>query len=113
MLGHCAHSPNRQLYPQPRSNYEKYMEEIVTTELKAPMSIKDIPKLEELNPAISVNVYTYDDDKEIVLLYVTKHVDRQHHVKLLLAQKCEEDGTILRHYLLMRDMSRLVALRKS
>jgi len=52
---------------------------------------------------------SYDtESKGFVIVYLSRHVDRRHHVNLLLL---EEEGTSNRHYVLVRDMSRLISHR--
>ena len=85
-------------------NYRKYFNELNITELNFPLKFSDTPKFEILNPRISVNVLVYENT-EVFLLYASKHRDRRHHVNLLMISNSEGKS----HYLLVRDLSGLVA----
>jgi len=75
--------------------------------LSFPLQIKDIPKFEANNPTISVNVLSLDE-RDFCIQYCSPERGRLHHVNLLLLG---EDGTNKRHYICIRNMSRLVGDR--
>ena len=74
--------------------------------LQFPLSLNQVQKFETLNPQFSVSVYAWDD-KEVCPLVVTKQVNRKYHVNLLLLKNSKDD----QHYVLIRNLSRLVAGR--
>ena len=102
-----------QLYPAKRdrervTKYTEYLDTLNTQGLEFPMTIKQVPKFEDLNPNISCNIYYFDEEeKYIAPLRVTTHRNRQHHVNLILITNDNGDG----HYLLISSLSRLVAHR--
>ena len=82
------------------------MHELSTTSLQFPLKFSDTPKFENLNRSISVNVLVFQNI-EVFPLYASKHRDRKHHINLLLISNNE----VKFHYLLVRDLSALVAGR--
>ena len=88
------------------SHYKNYFNELVIEGLQLPLMFSDTPKFENLNPWISVNVLAFENN-EVFPLYVSKHRDRKHHANLLMISNNE--GKF--HYLLVRDLSALVAGR--
>ena len=100
------------LYPPPnhpyrQSHYAKYVHTLNVDGLSFPLQIKDIPKFEAKNPTISVNVLSLDE-RDFCIEYCSPERKRLHHVNLLLLG---EDGTDKRHYICIRNMSRLVGDR--
>ena len=98
------------LYPQPKNpdrihRYRKYRDTLNLQGLSFPLEVRDIPKFEQLNPDISINVLTREDDSFYVL-YLSPERARSHHINLFLL----EDGD-KKHYLYIKNMSRLVAGR--
>jgi len=71
------------------------------------MPVKDIPKFEKQNPSVSVNVLCSGNEGGFVPLYVSKERGRLHHVNLFLIEGPDET----RHYVWIKNMSRLVAGR--
>jgi len=65
------------------------------------------PKIRKLNPQISVNVNAFENEPvpEVTPLYVSPDRQRPHHVNLLLLT---DDKTGHQHYVLIKDLSRLV-----
>jgi len=63
--------------------YLSYEHSLNSTSLNFPLSVKDIPKFEILNPFISVNVLSLDD-KDFCIEYCRPERNRPHHVNLLL-----------------------------
>jgi hypothetical protein len=102
------------LYPpannaQRLSQYIKYEQSLNVDGLKFPLELKSIPKFESLNPAISVNVLYYDfDTREFCIEYLSPERNRDKHVNLLLL---ENEDSSKRHYVWIKNMSRLVAGR--
>ena len=93
--------------PSRVNNYQHYLGQLNISGLTFPLPVKDIPKFENLNPTLRVNVLTYDDkEKDFIPLYVSPNHERQITVNLLLFS----DGKT-HHYALIRHMSRLVAGR--
>src|SRR5664279_2357448 len=98
------------LHPQ-KSNFERvsvyrrYLNELNLRGLVFPMQIRHIPKFELQNEDIAINVFCLEG-KQIIPLYMSKHTDRRHHVRLLLLTQ----GRI-RHYVLITKMSALTADR--
>ena len=87
-------------------NYKKYFNELHIAGLNSPLKFSDTPKFENLHPSISVNVLVFENN-EVFPLYASKHRDRKHHINLLMISNNE--GKF--HYLLVRDLSALVAGR--
>ena len=54
--------------------------------LTFPLAVKDVPKFENQNPTISVNVLCRGDEGGFVPLHVSKERDRPHHVNLFLIE---------------------------
>jgi hypothetical protein len=102
-----AHLHPAKHHPDRLTNYEHFLHEINVKDLVFPLSLKQIPKFESLNPTIRITVLAYDDDeKDFIPLYVSPHHNRQHQVNLLLLTDGDKH-----HYTLIRNMSRLVAGR--
>jgi len=74
------------------------------------LKVSDVPKFEKLNPQISVNVNAFENEPvpEVTPLYVSPDRQRPHHVNLLLLT---DDKTGHIHYVLIKDLSRLVCGR--
>ena len=90
-----------------KCNYTTFEQTLNVHGLHMPMQVRDIPKFENLNRDISVNVLYFDeDDKSICPLYITKQRDRLHHVNLLLPNEAGQS-----HYILVTNLSRLVKHR--
>ena len=71
-------------------------------QISYPVTIEQIKKFEDLNSAISVSVYEYEENK-LTSLRQTKRRTRDHHVNLLLLSDGEK-----KHYTLIKDLGRLV-----
>ena len=97
----CEHNLNR------LTHYKSHRHELNTTGLSFPMSVRDVPKFENLNPNISVSVSVFEE-RQLIPLYLSPHRNRQHTIYLLLLS----DGNT-RHYTLIRNLSRLVGGRTS
>jgi len=93
------HNPNR-LY-----HYTPHLHKLNTTGLSFPMSVRDVPKFENLNPNISVSVTVFEE-RQLIPLYLSPHRNRQHTLHLLLLS----DGNT-QHFTLIRNLSRLVGGR--
>jgi len=98
----AAHNPDR------LSNYVDYENSLNISGLTFPLAVKDVPKFEKQNPSISVNVLCSGNEGGFVPLYVSKERDRHHHVNLFQIEGADES----KHYLWVKNLSRLVAGRK-
>ena len=103
------HPVGRNSHPKLAQNYSKFMAELKYEGLEFPLKITDVPKLEKMNPDISINVLFYENRNPFPV-YNSPHRNRKHHVNLLLIMD-EKNGTS--HYLLIRSLSRLVGDRIS
>ena len=66
-----------------------------------------MPKFEDLNPNVSVNILVFGNtNREFCIEYLSPHRNRTHHVNLFLI---EQDGK--HHYVWIKNMSRLVGGR--
>jgi len=95
------------------SNYVKYEYSVNLGDLQFPVKTKDIPKFEHLNPTLSINVMSFDDEtKGFTVEYLSPEHDREQHINLLLLSEYDETrGTTKCHYTWIRNMSALVAHR--
>ena len=66
------------------------------------VKLKDIINFEKQNPAISVNIFAYEDDK-VFPVWVTPAMNPKNHVNLLLIG--DRDTT---HYVYIKSLSRLL-----
>jgi len=103
ILAHIHRVESKQ-NPSCTYHYRPHLSELVTTGLSFPLAVKDVAKFERLNEDIAVNVMTFDG-RQPIPLYVTPHRQRNHVVNLLLLT---DDQTNTHHYVLIRDLSRLV-----
>ena len=78
--------------------------------LTFPIEIGQIPLFETLNPDYCINVVctNSDEDQIFIPLYASTHRNRKHTVNLLLLDAGES-----RHYVLIRNLSRLLSARNS
>ena len=97
---------DRKQHPNRLTHYKPHLHELNTTGISFPMSVRDVPKFENLNPNISVSVWVFED-RQLIPLYLSPLRDRQHIIHLLLLS----DGNT-QHYTLIRNLSRLVGGRK-
>ncbi|XP_030760007.1 uncharacterized protein LOC115885288 [Sitophilus oryzae] len=110
-------------HPVPRTqnanrvqNYHPFEQELDVTGIDFPISLKQLPKFEQLNN-ISINVYGlekgYKHDRNIIEvvgpLYFTRSHKTDRHVNLLLIS--DDSGN--NHYCLIRNMSRLISKQLS
>jgi len=84
-----------------------YENSLNLTGLTFPLAVKDVPKFERQNPSISVNILCLADQGGFVPLHVSKERDRPHHVNLFLIEGPDES----KHYVLIKNLSRLVSCR--
>ena len=103
------------LHPVPQhrervSKYKSFVDELDMSNIEYPVPIEQISKFEKQNPTISIGVLTYDNDSHsIVPIYGTKHLQRKHHVNLLLLTDHDpKTNTPLRHYTLISNLGRLL-----
>ena len=106
ILAHI-HPLTREDHQSRPQKYMKFMSELNYEGLEFSLMITDVPKLEKMNPDISINVLFYENRNSFPL-YNSSHRNRKHHVNLLLIMD-EKSGTS--HYLLIRSLSRLVGDR--
>ena len=71
------------------------MAELSYEGLEFSLNITDVPKLEKMNPDISINVLFYENRNSFTL-YSSPHRNRKHHVNRLLIMDAKK-GTS--HYL--------------
>jgi len=78
--------------------------------IEFPVQPKSIPQFESQNPHLSINVVSYEaENRSFCVLYASPHQYRRPHtVNLLLL---DDDTSSKRHYVWVRNMSRLVAHR--
>lgn len=86
--------------------YRQFEHELNTEGINFPMTIEFIDRFEQLNLAVSVNVFGFGD-KEVHPLRLLKEKNSLHHVNLLLLTNDDDDGNT--HYCLITDLSRLLA----
>ena len=96
---------DRKCNPHCLRHYKSHLHELNTTGLSFPMSVRDVPKFENLNSDISVSVLVFED-RQLIPLYLSPHRNRKHTIHLLLLS----DGNT-QHYTLIRNLSRLVSGR--
>ena len=98
------------LYPVQHRNhpdcvihYESFENEKVMTGIQYPVALNDISKFEKLNN-ISVNVFVINKQGLIIPVRITENKHMHMHVNLLYLSNYGNN-----HYVLIRDMSRLLA----
>jgi len=87
--------------------YFFYEHTLNTSNLSFPLAVKDIPKFENLNRFISVNVLSLDG-KYFCIKYCSPERNRKRHVNLLLLSHGDK-----RHYVCIKNMFRLVRGRSN
>lgn len=112
------------------THYLKYRNELNFNGIEFPVRLNDIDKFERLNSSISVNVYFYNEEDDLICpLRVSTEIKR-HHIHLLLIFKTNhaddnnmrtatttaskiklmlDDGQIQSHYCWIKCLSRLVS----
>ena len=70
--------------------------------IEYPVSLKDINKFEKKNPSISITVLGHEES--VYLLRISKCVDREHNIILMLIEENE-----VKHYCLVKSISRLLS----
>src|SRR6218665_2333267 len=95
--------------PNRYTPYVKLLKELTYDDFSFPITIDQIPRFEDLNTNYAINViYPCCEDKTFIPIYASKHRNRKHIVNLLLLDRSEK-----RHYVVIRDLSRLLASRNS
>lgn len=84
------------------SSYKPREREINMKGIKFPVKVKDISKVEENNPQLSVSVFALEEDTTIVPLRVSRQQTRAKHVNLLYITDPDSDES---HYVLIKNMS--------
>ena len=106
ILAHI-HPLTREDHPSRPQKYIKFMSDQNYEGLEFPLKITDVPKLDMMNPDISVHVLFYKNHNPFPP-YNSPHRTRKYHVNLLLIMD-EKSGNS--HYLLIRSLSRLAGDR--
>jgi len=101
------HPVDRERIPNRLTHYKPHLHELNTTGLSFPMSVRDVPKFENLNPNISDSVLVFEE-RQLISLYLSPHRNRKHTIHLLLLY----DGNT-EHYTLIKNLSHLVSGRSS
>lgn len=91
--------------PERVSKYRHRLEELDMTGIKYPVSLKSISQFEAQNVTISVSVFGLEEG-QVVPLRISRVLNREKHVNLLLLIDSEVDG--VNHYVLIRDLSRFL-----
>lgn len=105
-------------HPERTSKYIGFLNQLNITGLQFPMSVNQIGKFEALNPLISVNVYMFDDEKNIIYpIRLTKSV-KVKHIHLLLTSEINRGSLIENiskkcHYSWIKNLSRLLSAQVS
>ena len=86
--------------PTRPQKYIKFMGELNYEGLEFSLKITDVPKLEKMNPDISINVLFYENRNPFPL-YNSPHRNLKHHVNLLLIM---DEKNEISHYLLIRNL---------
>ena len=94
-------------HPERVSKYHRYENELLMDGIEYPVKIRDIDRFERLNGNISVSVFGLDE-KTVFPMRITRKGNALHHVNLLYISKDE-----VSHYVLIRNMSRLVSTQLS
>ena len=92
--------------PERVSKYKPFENKIKDDDIKYPMTLYQIDKVEEMNN-ISINVYIVKDENKINLHHITKK-KRNVHVNMLLIEEKDKH-----HYCLIRNKSRLMSSQVS
>ena len=105
----CLYEPSQhkdRLY-----NYVPYLNSLNIQGINFPVETKQIPLFEHLNPEISVNVLSIDEENEngFCVEYLSPERNRPHHINLLLLE--DQNDPSKKHYTRIKDMSRLVSHR--
>ena len=83
-------------------NYLEYENEINMRNINYPVKVKDLKRIENQNPDISINIFGFEDEK-IFPIRITEKVNANHHVNLLMIT--DDNNT---HYVWIKHFSRLV-----
>src|SRR6218665_1800992 len=105
-----AASHPQKINAERKSKYSDFLEELKIHGLTFPLTLAQIPLFETNNSDYSINVLcpASDEDKHFVPLYASQHRRRKHVVNLMLLSEGDK-----RHYVLIRNLSRLLAARNS
>ena len=96
----ALHPVNRKDQPHRLHHYRPFEGELNVNGIEFPVKVSDIPKFEKQNPALSINLFGYEE-KELFPLYITKE-KKENHVNLMLISSNET-----KHYCLIRNLNRL------
>jgi len=101
------HPVQRGGHPERVSKYRQYENELIMDGIEYPVKIRDIDRFERLNGNISVSVFGLDEET-VFPMRITRKQNALHHVELLYISKDE-----VSHYVLIKDMSRLITMQLS
>jgi hypothetical protein len=93
--------------PECVGHYYQYENEIDMSGIIYPVALTQVPKVENQNQEISINVFTYED-KTTVPLSITKHRNRLYHINLLWLTDGENS-----HYYLITNLNRFLSRTKT
>ena len=83
------------------TKYKQYEKELNMKGIKYPVTLKQIDKFERQNEHISINIYGYTS--EIIPLRISKLINRQHNIDILLIKNQNKQ-----HYVLIRNFNMLL-----
>ena len=95
----AAIHPAKSTSPEQVENYVTFENELNMKGIDYPVTLSKLDTFERLNPNISVNVFTFDED-EILPLRITKCAQRLQHVNLLYLKNNETS-----HYALIVNLN--------
>ena len=95
-------------HPSRLSNYIMYEQTLNLEGLQFPMPTKLIPRFENNNPTLSINVL-YSVPDGFTVEYLSPHREREHHVNLLLLD--DDENPAKHHYVYIKNMSALICHR--
>lgn len=90
------------------SNYVQHFKKLNFIGINFPVEINQISKFENLNPAISINVYIYNHESQKIETLRVTNIVKTNHIHLLLISK---DNRL--HYCWIKNLSRLLSLQSS
>jgi len=104
-LYHAKHKAERV------TNYIKYEHTLNVTDLTFPLPVKQIPKLESMNPSIAVYCLACDrDSRSFLILYLSLEVHKREHTITLLLLDDPRDAQ-RHHYVWVKNLSALIPHR--
>lgn len=101
--------------PDRMSSFAPYSDELDFTGIRFPVAIDQIAKFERLNPALSINVYMYDDEKKSIYpVRLTPTPRNEGHINLMLLTETSPGNltgpiTTKNHYCWIKNLSNLLS----